>query len=52
MYASGAVDTPPPTAPEIKYDAPTGPFAKGGLAKMKAKKPAKKRKGGLASKKK
>ena len=42
----------PPTAPPIKYDAPTGPFAKGGLAKMKAKKPAKKRKGGLASKKK
>jgi hypothetical protein len=42
----------PPTAPEIKYDVPTGPFAKGGLAKMKAKKPAKKRKGGLASKKK
>jgi hypothetical protein len=52
MYASGAVDTPPPTAPTIKYDAPAGPFAKGGLAKMKAKKPAKKRKGGLASKKK
>tara|TARA_R100000773_G_scaffold39335_1_gene34784 strand:- start:2175 stop:4847 length:2673 start_codon:yes stop_codon:yes gene_type:complete len=42
----------PPTAPTIKYDAPAGPFAKGGLAKMKAKKPAKKRKGGLASKKK
>ena len=41
-----------PTAPTIKYDAPAGPFAKGGLAKMKAKKPAKKRKGGLASKKK
>ena len=42
-----------PTAPKIDYDAPSvGPFAKGGLAKQKVKKPAKKRKGGLASKKK
>ena len=48
-----------PTAPKIDYDAgktpsapSVGPFAKGGLAKQKVKKPAKKRKGGLASKKK
>jgi len=48
-----------PTAPTIDYDAgktpsvpSVGPFAKGGLAKQKVKKPAKKRKGGLASKKK